>query len=80
MTCKRCLTEQISAEAYNNIREYVSLIPSEKKADDMLYKCRLAKCQDCDCLINAMCRKCGCFVEIRAAYAHNRCPHEQRRW
>ena len=57
------------------------LIPfDEKKADEALYKKRLEICTECDCLINGMCSKCGCFVEMRAAFAINRCPHEDKLW
>ncbi|MFR1582110.1 MAG: hypothetical protein ACLST1_08830 [[Eubacterium] siraeum] len=27
-----------------------------------------------------MCSKCGCFVEMRAAFAVSRCPHENKLW
>ena len=59
----------MSAEAFQNIKENIELIPDEKKADEALY-----------CLINGMCSKCGCFVEMRAAYAVSRCPHENKLW
>lgn len=78
--CRKCLTEQLSEQAYRTVSEYISLIPSEKKTDDITYRERLKQCQSCDELINGMCRKCGCFAEIRAAYAVRHCPHEQRRW
>ena len=28
-------------------------------------------------LLSGMCRACGCFVELRAAIAANRCPYEK---
>ena len=55
----------MSAEAFQNIKENIELIPDEKKADEALYKKRLEICTECDCLINGMCSKCGCFVEMR---------------
>lgn len=78
--CKRCLLSRMSAEAFQNIKENIELIPDEKKADESLYKKRLEICTECDCLINGMCSKCGCFVEMRAAFAINRCPHEDKLW
>ncbi|MCH5325008.1 MAG: hypothetical protein J1E39_07305 [Eubacterium sp.] len=78
--CRRCLTAQLSEEAFRTVSEYVSLIPKDKKTDDVSYHKRLEKCRACDELINGMCAKCGCFAEIRAAYAHRACPHEQPRW
>ncbi len=78
--CKRCLTEKLSAEAYAAVKEYIALIPEEKRTDSAAYRERLDKCLGCDELINGMCAKCGCFVEIRAAYAFRQCPHETPRW
>lgn len=59
--CKRCLLSRMSAEAFQNIKENIELIPDEKKAVEALYKKRLEICTECDCLINGMCSKCGCF-------------------
>ncbi|MBQ8931295.1 MAG: hypothetical protein IJ045_02540 [Ruminiclostridium sp.] len=78
--CKRCLLKEMSEASYQNIAELISLIPADKKAEDSLYKSRLDICKDCDCLTNGMCSKCGCFVELRAAYSHTRCPHENKLW
>lgn len=36
--CKRCLLSRMSAEAFQNIKENIELIPDEKKADEALYK------------------------------------------
>ena len=55
-------------------------LTKEKKTEETLYRKRLEACEQCDCLINGMCSKCGCFAEVRAAYKHNRCPHENRLW
>lgn len=70
----------MSEEAFENVREYIQLIPEEKKTEETLYRKRLETCENCDCLVNGMCSKCGCFVEVRAAYKHNRCPHENKLW
>ena len=80
MICKRCLLAQMVQAEYENIKQLIMLINIDKKADDELYKKRLEICTGCDCLINGMCKKCGCFVELRAAYAENRCPHECKLW
>ena len=80
MICKKCLLSKMSEEAFQNVKEYIQLIPKEKKTEETLYRKRLEACEQCDCLINGMCSKCGCFAEVRAAYKHNRCPHENRLW
>lgn len=45
--CKRCLLSRMSAEAFQNIKENIELIPDEKKADEALYKKRLEICTEC---------------------------------
>ena len=37
------------------------------------YKLRLEKCKKCDFLISGMCLKCGCYVEVRAAFNDKHC-------
>lgn len=79
--CTRCLLSEIDKDKYfENIYEYIAVIPEDIKTPDEEYKRRLALCKECDELINGMCRKCGCFVEVRAAKKINRCPSEDKRW
>jgi len=44
------------------------------KSPDVLYEERLSICIECDMLLAGMCRKCGCYVELRAAVTKNYCP------
>ncbi len=78
--CRRCLTDEMGELAYSTIQEYLTFIPPEKKTDDETYRQRLQICLECDDLVNGMCKKCGCFAEIRAAFARSYCPHERKRW
>ena len=39
------------------------------------YPCR--KCKECKYLNEGLCGACGCFVELRAVIAVNRCPYEK---
>lgn len=50
--------------------------------DDVTYRKRLAECTSCDAIVDGiMCRKCGCFVELRALSALRSCPNpEGDRW
>lgn len=50
----------------------------EEKASDELYQERLATCKECDYLFEAMCKSCGCYVEIRASVRKQNCPYS--RW
>ena len=79
--CKRCLLSEIDKDKYfENIYEYISLIPHEQKCSEELYRERLDLCKGCDSLVNGMCSECGCFVEVRAVRKISRCPSAERRW
>lgn len=79
--CKRCLLKDMSTdEYYRTIQEYVDSLSPDVRAPREEYDHRLALCKECDCLINGMCRLCGCFVEARAAKASAHCPGTPPRW
>ncbi|HIZ56270.1 MAG TPA: hypothetical protein H9671_08725 [Firmicutes bacterium] len=65
---------------FASIYEYISLLPPEQKADEETYQRRLQLCKTCDELADGMCRKCGCFVEARAARVNSDCPGEEKKW
>ena len=66
--CKKCLLLEAGEDAaYKTVSDYLSTLNDSLKVDEELYKKRLDFCRDCDNLIAGMCRKCGCYVEIRAA-------------
>lgn len=74
--CKRCLTREAAGqeETFRNLREYIDNLEPDIKACEELYETRLAVCKECDMLLVGMCRKCGCYVELRAAITKNNCP------
>lgn len=77
--CKRCLIREMEEyEAYKSMFEYIRNLPEEIKASPELYEYRMKLCKECDMLLSGMCRKCGCFVEMRAAVMKNYCPG--KRW
>ncbi|GKX68376.1 DUF6171 family protein [Inconstantimicrobium mannanitabidum] len=79
--CRKCLlSESNIKQYYENIVEYIKVMPIDIKADDETYKHRLSICKQCNHLINGMCGKCGCFVELRAAKKINYCPSEDELW
>jgi len=62
-------------EAYfRSLRDYVENLDADIKAPEALYEERLGICGGCDMLLQGMCRKCGCYVEMRAAVRKNVCP------
>ncbi|WP_167957168.1 DUF6171 family protein [Anaerosporobacter faecicola] len=79
--CKRCLLSEIDQDQYYaNMYEYIALLPVDIKTEEKEYQRRLSLCKQCDELQNGMCRKCGCFVEVRAAKKQNYCPSEKKFW
>lgn len=60
---------------YNEIMAYVSTLDKTDLVDDKLLEYRLSRCKKCDFLISGMCRKCGCYVEVRARLKKENCPN-----
>lgn len=79
--CKKCLLRDMDEEEYFvNIKQYIAHLDEELKVGDEEYERRLKLCQNCDFLLNGMCRKCGCFVELRAVMKKNHCPDVKKKW
>ena len=79
--CPRCLLSEFDMEKeFRYIYEYIHALPEDKKASGEVYKERLDTCKKCDELISGLCKKCGCYVEMRAAVKSGYCPHEKHFW
>lgn len=79
--CPRCLLSDISEEDISRaIAARISAVPEEQRASAEEYDRRLRICRGCDMLVSGTCGKCGCYVELRAARAASRCPHEKGLW
>lgn len=64
-----------------SVKEHIAKIPAKEKTADALYAERLAHCRQCEHLISGVCVKCGCYVELRAAFASQKCPNvKARKW
>ena len=74
--CRRCLLSEL--EGSEDILEMVDrtrkLLGDRELASREVYEQRLSVCKDCEDLWDATCRKCGCFVEIRALSREAECP------
>lgn len=81
-SCKKCLLLEAGEKVtYEQITKHIQTIDSSDKADEKTIKLRLEKCRKCDFLISGMCRKCGCYVEIRAVLKEQHCPDfDNRKW
>ncbi|WP_066715596.1 DUF6171 family protein [Clostridium sp. Marseille-P299] len=79
--CKKCLLSEIDENKFfQSILDYVANIPPNEKVNDEVYEQRLSICKECDELVNGMCKKCGCYVELRAAKLFMSCPSEHKLW
>ncbi len=80
--CKKCLLyESAQNVTLDLIKEKIQKLSSEEKTEESLYLKRLSCCKGCDYLISGVCRKCGCYVEFRAAFKKQKCPDaSNRRW
>lgn len=74
--CRKCLTrDMIGQEDYfRSLRDYIENLDVDIRTPEALYEERLGICKECDMLFQGMCRKCGCYVELRAAVIKNVCP------
>lgn len=75
--CKKCLLRDLAAEDQKNIKSYIDAIKPRDRTDGKAYEARLAVCMKCDKLVEATCQACGCYVELRAAIRHGRCPYKK---
>lgn len=80
--CKRCLLyEAGEGVTLNEINEYIKTLPKDELVDITAYSKRISFCKQCDFLISGMCRKCGCYVEVRARLKDSDCPNvNDRKW
>lgn len=67
-------------EFFNELSQYIKNYPKEKRVSQKVYERRLKICKECDELINGMCRKCGCYVELRALKQKTLCPSVPSKW
>lgn len=74
--CKKCLTRDMVGQEdfFRSLREYIENLDVDIRTPEKLYEERLGACKKCDMLFQGMCRKCGCYVELRAAVQKNVCP------
>ncbi len=79
--CRRCLLREADeGQLYEIIRQRIAALPSGQRASAEEYERRLAVCVRCAELVGGTCRKCGCYVELRAAKKSAVCPHEHCLW
>lgn len=79
--CLRCLLRDVDeSQLLEAINQRIAAMPAAQKAPPEEYARRLGLCQGCNELLSGTCRKCGCYVELRAVRRNSACPHENPRW
>lgn len=79
--CPKCLLEDLKVEELLiTVQAYVRQLDPKEKATEAIYQERLAQCKACPHLYSGMCGKCGCYVQLRAAKALQKCPDVPARW
>ena len=80
--CKKCLLLEAGENAvYKTVSDYLETIDDSMKVSDEEYEKRLSYCKRCEYLISGMCRKCGCYIEVRAALKNKDCPdYPDKKW
>jgi hypothetical protein len=79
--CRKCLSNELGDTAFfEHMREYIKAIPQEQKTSADEYERRLKICKGCENLVSGMCVLCGCYVEVRAAKAAQRCVMSADAW
>jgi hypothetical protein len=67
-------------EYFIDLKKYIARLEDELKVEEKEYERRLTLCQSCENLMNGMCGKCGCFVELRSVMKKNHCPDIDKKW
>lgn len=77
--CKKCLMREMQdkADYFETIQTLIENLEPEESVSKDLYEKRLQICKDCEMFLEAMCRSCGCYVELRAAKQKNACPRKK---
>ncbi len=76
--CLRCLLQEIDEEEYiSKLKRVILLMKASERASDEETSRRLLICKQCDYLERGTCLACGCYVELRSAMRHGRCPYKK---
>lgn len=79
--CKKCLLRDMEeSEYFVDLQKYIAHLNDDLKVVEEEYERRLNICQSCEYLLNGMCGKCGCFVELRALLKKNCCSDVKKKW
>ena len=74
--CKKCLIREMyeQQDFFSTLKTLIEKVDPALKTPEELYEKRLLICKECDMLFDGTCKKCGCYVELRAATTKSHCP------
>ena len=73
--CRLCIGKDVDLnELAEYLDHYVESLPEDEKCPDDAYRERLQYCAACEFHLNFTCRRCGCYVQARAAKRRMSCP------
>jgi len=76
--CLRCLLQEIDEEEYiSKLKKVILMMKASERASDEETNRRLLICKQCDYLERGTCLACGCYVELRSAMRHGKCPYKK---
>lgn len=72
--CKKCMIPDFVEDKEQFLKTYIDQLGEDVRAEEAVYEKRLRQCKECGHMVNGVCRKCGCFVAVRAAVNGSNCP------
>ena len=81
--CRLCVDPSLpESELIAYLDNYVRTLPEQQRVSAEAYLTRLQACSDCEHQLAYTCRKCGCYVQVRASKRAMHCPlpGELARW
>ncbi len=79
--CRKCfLQDTDEEELLRSVKRLVEGLDEEDRVSEEVYRERLEKCRSCESLYRGLCRRCGCYVEYRAALRVRSCPQVPALW
>jgi hypothetical protein len=69
---RRLLLQSAREDVFAVVQKHIEKIPISNKTKKAVYQQRLVLCIMCDNLLSGTCLKCGCYVELRAAFSNQK--------
>ena len=81
LLCPKCLDIPADERKLaDTLDRYLTTLDEDVRVSPEQYAARLSLCADCPHRAIYTCRKCGCYVQVRAARKSYACPSEEEKW